>query len=128
MLRWNLATRLDDVTEAIRINPKDLERAICSRDHPLRAGGEQAEAVADYTQAISLEPDQQVCLIDLARFLAVSPDAKVRDGGKAVEYATKACKVTAWKNRDALESLAAAYAEFGKFEEAVKWCRRRRSR
>jgi len=40
---------------------------------------------------------------------------------KAVKHATKACELSKWQEPAHLESLAAAYAECGKFEEAVKW-------
>ena len=38
-----------------------------------------------------------------------------------VGYATTACELTPWKDWHALNSLAAAYAEAGKFTNAVKW-------
>ena len=44
----------------------------------------------------------------------------MRNGKKAVEYATKACELTGWKVGFSLDNLAAAHAESGNFEEAVK--------
>jgi hypothetical protein len=46
---------------------------------------------------------------------------KYRDGRKAVELAKKACELTEWKDAAVLATLAAAYAEAGQFDEAVKW-------
>ncbi len=39
----------------------------------------------------------------------------------AIEYATKACVLTNWKECDYIQTLAAAYAENGQFDKAVEW-------
>ncbi len=47
--------------------------------------------------------------------------ATMRDGSSALRYALKACALTGWKNPDTLVTLAAAHAETGAFDEAVRW-------
>jgi tetratricopeptide (TPR) repeat protein len=83
--------------------------------------GKQAEALADYDQAIKLDPENSGVLNNLAWLLATSPEEKLRDGKRAIELATKACEVTEYKQAHILSTLAAAYAETGDFDEAKKW-------
>jgi serine/threonine protein kinase/tetratricopeptide (TPR) repeat protein len=55
----------------------------------------------------------------LAWFQAMYPSSAIRNGAKAVANATEACKLTDWKSANELDTLAAAYAEVGDFNEAV---------
>src|SRR5262249_29539217 len=55
----------------------------------------------------------------LALFRAGCPDAKFRDGKKALEAAQKAYEMT--KGPSEMAALAAACAELGQFDRAVEW-------
>ena len=55
----------------------------------------------------------------LAMLLAACPDAKVRDGKKALEAAQKAHELA--KGPNGMATLAAAHAERGEFDKAVEW-------
>ena len=77
-------------------------------------------AVAAAEEAVALSPDAPPCLNLLARLLAACPEDGVRDGARAVTLAERACQATENKNPALMDSLAAAYAEVGRFPEAVR--------
>jgi len=56
---------------------------------------------------------------NLAWVLATSPEAIHRNGHEAVRLAEWACNATAYKSPPLLDTLAAAYAEAGQFDQAV---------
>jgi tetratricopeptide (TPR) repeat protein len=83
--------------------------------------GQHAEAVADFNRALELEDADDGLLNNFAWVLATSPNDEVRDGKRAVELATKAAELSSYQMPHILSTLAAAYAESGDFENAVKW-------
>jgi hypothetical protein len=48
-------------------------------------------------------------MVALSRLYATCPDPKIRNGAKAVDYATRACELTKWTNSSNLDMLAGAY-------------------
>jgi protein O-mannosyl-transferase len=82
--------------------------------------GQVREALAHYRSALELQPDNPAALSDLAWVLATWPDTPVRNGARAVELAEQANRRTGGQDPVILRTLAAAYAEGGRFAEAIK--------
>jgi serine/threonine protein kinase/Flp pilus assembly protein TadD len=110
---------LADLNEAIRLNPK-AAHPYNHRGQVYAALREPDKAVADFQEALRLQPQYGDACSNLAWLRATYPDARVRDGKQAVELATKACALASWKDPASLRTLAAAYAEDGNFDEAVR--------
>ena len=83
------------------------------------ARGEFPEAVKHYRAALGLKPDSPETRNNLAWLLATCPDAHVRDGVQAVAEAERACQLTHYQKTIMVGTLAAAYAEAGRFDEAI---------
>jgi hypothetical protein len=65
-------------------------------------------------------PDTLVSRNNLAWLIATCPDAKVRNGLEAVRLSTDVCNFSQWKNAAYVNTLAAAEAEAGLFNDAIK--------
>ena len=86
----------------------------------LLATGAPREAIAHFQQALDLQPPFYGARTILAWTLATHPDASLRDGPRAVTIARQASEAAGGTNAYVLRTLAAAYAEAGRFPEAVQ--------
>lgn len=105
-----------DFTKAIQMKP-DLYDAYTLRGICYGKQGQYQEAIADYTKALEKKP-HYLTYIGLAWIYATSKNKKYRNGTRAVELAQKAVQIN--RNADSLHTLAAAYAETGRFKEAIE--------
>lgn len=78
------------------------------------------EAVGTLRTAMRLEPGRLPVLGNLAWLLATCPDSSARNGAEAVVLAEKAAELSKRQDPILLDGLGAAYAEAGRFEEAVR--------
>jgi tetratricopeptide (TPR) repeat protein len=77
------------------------------------------EAVRRYEAALGVDPNAPEVLNNYAWLLATCSDAAVRKGERAVTLAATACRLTRYQAPIYLGTLAAAYAEAGRFDEAI---------
>ena len=85
--------------------------------------GDPAEAIQHYKKALELAPRSIPALTNLAWLLATSRDGSLRNGRKAIELAEQADQLVGGTNPLVLRTLAAAYAENGEFEKAIRTAR-----
>ena len=82
--------------------------------------GKCAEAMLSWREALRLQPNNVDTVDQVAWRLATSPDASLRNGEKALELAERAIRLSNGNDPKRLGTLAAAYAEVGRFSEAVE--------
>jgi tetratricopeptide (TPR) repeat protein len=86
----------------------------------LAEGHQFPQAVRCYQEALRLNPGFEAALNNLAMLRASCPQAEFRNGSEAVQLAEAACRLSGRRNPSFLGTLAAAYAEAGRFGDAVK--------
>ena len=153
--KWDAA--LEAANTALRLDPK-LGQGYFTRGRIFHARKEYDRALADFEKADWLDPNHLSTLHAKARtlfaqgsyqtaahefrtvterfpksprahnawawFLATCPEAPYRNGVSAVIEARKACELSRWENAGYIDTLAAAYAESGEFDQAVTYATR----
>jgi tetratricopeptide (TPR) repeat protein len=86
--------------------------------------GKIPEALAHWREGLGVDPKDLPLLSQTAWVLATCPEASVRNGREAVELAERAVQVSGGRDPAILDTLGAAYAEAGRFSEAIQTTRR----
>jgi tetratricopeptide (TPR) repeat protein len=115
---WQLA--ISDYTEAIKLGNNE-PRVFYDRGFAYEKMGNCTAALRDARRAYALQADYANAYSLEAWVLATCPDPGVLDGARAIFAAQRACELSTWTNRINLDVLAAAYAEAGKFDLALKY-------
>jgi tetratricopeptide (TPR) repeat protein len=114
--------RFDEAIEsygkAIQIDPNHAETHF-NLGIALDQLGHTREAIAQYREALKLNPGLAGAMNNLAWVLAASSDDKLRNGAEAVRLAEYACELAHDREPLFMRTLAAAYAECGRFSDAM---------
>jgi Flp pilus assembly protein TadD len=86
--------------------------------------GRIREAIEQWRDALSIQPENGNAASNLAWVFATCPEDSFRDGAQAVELAKRALRLSAGKIPLVYRTLAAAYAENGRFAEAIETAQR----
>lgn len=90
----------------------------------LRAGAyyhqrDWEKSLADFNRLADASPTDWQGRMGAAWIYATCPDEKFRDGAKAIRLASQLCEINHWGDHDDIDILAAAYAEAGKWDDAI---------
>ncbi len=99
-------------------------QGLCRLGLTLAEDGLFQAAVEYLNAALGVRPDFVPALIGLAYLRATCPEDAWRHGAEAVEKAARAVALEDGRNPFALDTLAAAYAEAGRFPEAISTAQR----
>jgi len=119
MHQGRVADAMDHFRIALASSSKPEIQARLDYAMLLHSTGDLHQAVAILKQAVSLKPDSVEALNALAWLLATGWDDSARDGAAAVRYAEAASRLPSISGLCVPGTLAAAYAEAGRFKEAI---------
>ena len=118
MRRGRVNEAIEHSEEALRIRPGDAN-AQNNLGLALLQTGETKRAVAHLEKALEIDPDHMNAEVNLAWVLATSSDDSMRNGARAVQLAEDVANRAGHPNAIVLRALAAAYAEVGRFNDAI---------
>jgi len=118
MRRGRVNEAIEHSEEALRIRPGDAN-AQNNLGLALLQAGETKRAVTHLEKALDVDPGQMNAEVNLAWVLATSPDDSLRNGARAVQLAEDVMNRAGHPNAIVLRTLAAAYAETGRFNDAI---------
>jgi tetratricopeptide (TPR) repeat protein len=121
--KGRVAEAIGEFQRTLQIQPNHAE-AYTGLGIAFLRQGRPGEAVVHFQKALEIQPDNARVQQRLAWVLATTPDVTLRNGARAVELAEHANQLSGGNDPAMLGTLAAAYAEAGRFPDAVATARR----
>lgn len=125
--RGDLDAARAHLQRALALDPSDGEIRT-NLGELLARSGRHAEAVAEWEAALARDPELAYAANNLAWLRATHADPRLRDGAAAVALALRAERATLGMDAGVLDTLAAAYAEAGRFDDALEASARAQAR
>ncbi|HEX4666364.1 MAG TPA: tetratricopeptide repeat protein [Chthoniobacterales bacterium] len=110
---------IEEERKALRIEPNNVELHNNLAVGLLR-DGQLAAAVTEWRETVRLHPDKTGVAVTLAWILSTAPERSIRDGARALDLAQRAAQASGGRNLMIIRVLAAAYAENGRYREAIQ--------
>jgi protein O-mannosyl-transferase len=118
MRSGRVAEAMGHSKEALRIRPGDAN-AENNLGLALLQTGDTKGAVEHLEKALEIDPGLMNAEVNLAWVLSTSSDDSLRNGARAVQLAEDVVGNAGHPNAIVLRTLAAAYAEVGRFDDAI---------
>jgi tetratricopeptide (TPR) repeat protein len=109
-----------DYDQAIRSTPTDANGYVIRGEAHFAKGNYRA-AASDFEEAVRRSPTYYDALVNFAWLQATCPEDSLRNGKEALEKSKRACELSRWQSSGIVDTLAAACAEIGNFDDAVKY-------
>ena len=113
-----LVLAAEHFNKALQIKP-NYANAIINLGCVSTNRGDLKQAIDYFQKALQMEPDNSVTMNNLAWIFATCPDPNYRNSSEAIRLAQRACRATGFADPGILDTLAAAFASAGRFDEAV---------
>jgi len=115
----HIAAAVTDYTRAIKLRPRDAT-LYTQRGNAYADSGRYTEAAADFRRAMKLDPSYGRAFQSAAWLMSTCPDPRYRNEVLAIELSKRAIELDGKSNHRYLETLAAALANAGYYDEARK--------